>query len=143
MTEYSNQLITKLKLPYAKSIATIVHYNAKDVILSLLTDPQIRDEDYLFFGNNPFGSPPDKLNFVEDLNTRSAYRRTWQKLITKPGKQILLPVIFYIDAANTGHFTNLPITAVKISLGIFTRKARDKDHFWRILGYIPIDLIQT
>ena len=42
MTEYSNQLITKLKLPYAKSIATIVHYNAKDVILSLLTDPRIR-----------------------------------------------------------------------------------------------------
>ena len=137
MTKYSEQITTKLKLPYAKSIATIVHYDAKDVILSLLTDPRIRDEDYLFFGDDPLGSPPDKLNFVEDLNTGSAYRRTWQKLITKPGKQILLPVIFYIDAANTGHFADLPITAVKISLGIFTRKARDKDHFWRILGYIP------
>ena len=73
MTEYSNQLITKLKLPYAKSIATIVHYNAKDVILSLLTDPRIRDEDYLFFGNDPFGSPPDKLNFVEDLGSDVFY----------------------------------------------------------------------
>ena len=52
MTKYSEQITTKLKLPYAKSIATIVHYNAKDVILSLLTDPRIRDEDYLFFGNS-------------------------------------------------------------------------------------------
>ena len=98
---------------------------------------RIRDEDYLFFGTDPFGSLPDKLNFVRDLNTGSAYRRTWHKFITKPGKQILLHVIFYIDAANTGHFADLPITAVKISLGIFTRKARNKDHFWRILGYIP------
>ena len=59
MTKSSDRITTKLKLPYAKSIATIVHYNAKDVILSLLTDPRIRDEDYLFFGDNPLGSPPD------------------------------------------------------------------------------------
>ena len=63
MTKYSEQITTKLKLPYAKSIATIAHYNAKDVILSLLTDPRIRDEDDLFFGNDdPLGSPPDSLS---------------------------------------------------------------------------------
>ena len=58
-------------------------------------------------------------------------------MITKPGKQVLLPVIFYLDAANTGHFVDLPITALKLSLGIFNRKARDKNHMWRILGYVP------
>ena len=50
---------------------------------------------------------------------------------------MLLPTIFYIDAANTGHFADLPIMAAKISLGIFTRRARDQDHFWRILGFLP------
>ena len=59
------------------------------------------------------------------------------QLIKKPGKQILLPVIFYIDGANTGHFVDLPLTAVKFTLGIFTRKAHDKEHLWRTLGYIP------
>ena len=57
-----------------------------------------------------------------------AFTETYKDLITKPDKQVLLPVIFYIDAANTGHFADLPITAVKFSLGIFTRKARDNVH---------------
>ena len=49
----------------------------------------------------------------------------------------LLPVIFYLDGATTGQFSALSIEALKFSLGIFTRKARQKDHMWRILGYIP------
>ena len=32
--------------------------------------------------------------------------KVWVDLITKPDKQVLLPVIFYIDAANTGHFAD-------------------------------------
>ena len=51
----------------------------------------------------------------------------YNKLIKRPGEQVLLPVIFYIDAATTGQFADLPVTAVKITLGIFTRKAREKD----------------
>ena len=58
-------------------------------------------------------------------------------MIKHPHKQILLHVIFYINGANTGQFVDLPLTAVKISLGIFMRKARDKDYMWGTLGYIP------
>ena len=81
--------------------------------------------------------PPEELNYIQDLNTGLAYTKTYKKLIKNPQKQILLPVIFYIDGANTGQFVDLPLTAVKISLGIFTRKARDKPHAWGTLGYIP------
>jgi hypothetical protein len=55
----------------------------------------------------------------------------------KPGKQVLLLVIFYIDGATTGQFADLPVTAVKFSLGIFTRLARQKEYCWGILGFIP------
>ena len=44
---------------------------------------------------------------------------------------------FYVDGANVCQFVDLPFTAVKISLGLFTQKARDKEHCWRTLGYIP------
>jgi hypothetical protein len=71
------------------------------------------------------------------VNTGRAYVKTYKKYITRPGEQVLLPVIFYIDAATTGQFADLPVTAVKITLGIFSRKAREKNHCWRILGYIP------
>jgi len=32
---------------------------------------------------------------------------------------------------------DLPITAVKIALGIHTRLAREKPHLWGAIGYIP------
>ena len=90
-----------------------------------------------FFENCPLSSPPTRFNFIEDLNTGRAYLKTYQKLISRPGKQVLLPVIFYIDSATTGQFADLPVTAVKLMLGIFNRKAREKDYLWRILGFIP------
>ena len=135
--EESYHHVTKITLPHSKAKAQIVWNDAKEVITSLLTDPRILDNDYLFFGDNPLSSPPERLNFVEDVNTGRAYIKTYQKLITRPGEEVLLPVIFYIDAATTGQFADLPVTAVKLTLGIFSRKAREKDHCWRILGYIP------
>ena len=129
--------VTKITLPHSKAKAQIVWNDAKEAITSLLTDPRITDDDYLFFEDNPLASPPDRLNFVEDVNTGRAYIKTYKKLITRPGEQVLLPVIFYIDAATTGQFAELPVTAVKFTLGIFSRKAREKNYCWRILGYIP------
>ncbi len=128
---------TQIMLPHAKAKATVVWNDAKEQMISLLTDPRITDDDYLFFDDNPLAPPPRNISVIGDLNTGRSYIKTYRKLITDPNKQILLPVIFYIDAANTGQFADLPITALKFSLGIFNRKARDKDYCWRILGYIP------
>ena len=130
-------LSKKICLPYSKTSVEVVHYDAKDIMIRMLTDPRIKDTDYLFFGNNPYEPPPDNLNYVQDLNTGLSYTETYKELITKPGKQVLLPVLFYIDAANTGQMSDLPITALTMSLGIFNRKARNQPHFWHILGYVP------
>ena len=120
--------ITRLTLPHSKSRATIIWNDAEAVLQSLLSDPRITDEDYDFIDDNPFSPPPNKFTTIGNLNTGRAYRKTYKKLITDPARQVLLPVIFYIDGATTGQFVDLPITAVQISLGIFTRKARDKPH---------------
>lgn len=132
---YNN--ITKIVLPSCKNRADIVWNSAIKAFQSLLTDPRIRPEDYSFWGNDPFAPPPKRLKYIEDLNTGKAYTETWKKLITKPGKQVLLPTPIYIDGTATGQFAHLPITPVRIALGIFKREARDKDYMWRTLGYIP------
>ena len=134
-TGYNN--ITSIVLPSSANRAKIVWNNAHKVIGRLLTDPRIRPEDYLFWANDPFREPPKRLNYIADLNTGKCYTDTWKELITKPGVQVLLPTPLYIDGTATGQFANLPITPVKISLGIFKREARDKAHAWGILGYIP------
>lgn len=130
-------IVKEIILPSSKAKAKIVVNDAEAVLESLLTDPRICDDDYLFFNNDPFSPPPDKIDTISDINTGLSYTETYKKLITNPRQQVLLPILFYIDGAATGQFADLKITAVKFSLGIFNRKARDKDHFWRILGYVP------
>ena len=63
----------------------------------------------LFFENNPLASPPEHLNFVGDVNIGHAYFKTYKQLISRPGEQVWMPVIFYIDAGTTGQFANFPM----------------------------------
>ena len=128
---------TTIVLPSTKAQAKIVWNDAKMVIQSLLVEPRATPDDYLWFEDDPFAPPPEYLDYIADLNTGKSYLETYKKLITRPGQQILMPTPLYIDGAATGHFVDLPITPVKIALGIHTRKAREKAHFWATLGYIP------
>ena len=127
--------VAKVVVPASKAKVNVLWNDAKCVLQSLLTDPRILASDYCFHANDPFAPPPE-YNYIGDLNTGRAYYETYKKLCTKPN-QVLLPIIFYMDGANTGQFADLPVTQVKMSLGIFTRKARQKYHMWKILGYVP------
>ena len=125
-------------LPSSRAQAKIVTNDAKWCIQSLLTDPQICDKDYLFFNNDPHCPPPaEDPSVIGDINTGKCYIESYRKYIKDPTKQVLLPIIFYIDAAATAQFTDLPITALKFTFGIFNRKARARPHMWRTLGYVP------
>jgi hypothetical protein len=124
-----------LVLPYSRSKITVWKKLARDNVLSLLTDPRWKDEDWLYFGENPFARPPPNHPYIEDINTGEAYQKTYDKLITKPN-QILVPVPLYIDGAVTGQFDKLQVTALKMSIGVLNRRARDREHGWRALGFV-------
>ena len=91
----------------------------------------------MFFDDDPFSPPPANLNCTQDLNTGCAHLDTHAQLMSDPAKQMSSPVIFCIDGANAGQFVDLPLTAVKITLGVFDRKACDKQHSWRTSGCTP------
>ena len=136
MEKQQPKVISKLILPHSKAEVDLVYHDFLSQVKSLLIDPRISDEDYLFFNNDPFGPPPSHFSTISDINTGLAYRETHKKLIKKPGKQVLLPIIMYIDAAVTGQYDHLPIEALKFTLGIFNATTRDKDYAWRSLGYV-------
>ena len=127
-----------VKLPNSKAKVTLTYHNAWDCIESLLTDPRFTDEDYNFHGNDPLAPPPPLTpeSEISELHTGAAYRAAYEKFIKYPGKQVPLPLIGYIDGAVTGQFSDLPITAMKIALGIHRRKTREKEMAWRTLGYV-------
>ena len=125
-----------IRLPCSNSKANVVIHDCEAGILSLLTDPRRKDEDCLFHNDDPFSPPPADLDIIRDLNTGTAYLESYKKLVIRPG-DILLPLVIEIDGTVTGQFDNCPITAMKLSLGIFTRVCRDKDDAWAILGFVP------
>ena len=137
VTPEKHNISTKITLPNSKAVADVLWNDAKAAFTSLLSDPRIVDSDYLFFGNNPFAPPPSNTSATKDSNTGLACTETCKQRTTKPGKQVLLPAMFHLDGATTGQFSALSIEALKFSLGVFAREARQKDHMWRILGHIP------
>lgn len=124
-----------LKLPVSNARVKITKHSAWDCIESLLTDPRVEDDDYNFVDEDPF-APPRQGGPIGDFHTARAHKEAYDKYITDPTKQILMPFQMYIDGACTGQFNNLPVTALKVALGIHTRKYRDKEHAWRTLGYV-------
>lgn len=130
-------VVKQIELPTSKSSVNIVTNDAGAMIRSLLTDPRVSDEDYLFFDNDPFLAPPEELTYLGDLNSGLSYRETYRRRVTNPAKQILCPIQMYADGCATGQFANLNITQFKIALGIHNAKARDKDYLWRDIGFIP------
>ena len=136
MTDKAPKLIKDMVLPHSRSkIDLVVHYFQQEV-QSLLSDPRWTDADYLFHNDDPFSAPPEQFTNIGDINTGLAYRKTYDQLITDPTKEVLLPIIFYMDGATTGQYDHLPIEILKFTLGIFNAKARDKVFSWRNLGYV-------
>ena len=132
-------MIPKLKqltLPYSGAVVTIPYRDAKDCIVSLLTDPRVKDEHYLFWNQNPVAPPPENVVYLADLNTGEAFLQSYKKYITKPNQAILM-IKFYIDGANTGQFSDLPVTALKMALGIHSQECRLKEWAWRTLAWTP------
>ena len=124
-------------LPVSKAKVELIYHDARDCIVSLLTDPRFTDDDWQHFDNDPLAPPPDDLQYYGDTLTSEAYLATHKELIKDPTKQMLLSVQLYIDGAISGQFGKLPVEALKIGIGNMTDNARKKRYAWRILGFVP------
>ncbi len=126
-----------IRLPHSREVARITCHDAAHCMQQLLTNPQIKDEDYSFFDDDPLAAPPENLDYVGDAITGDSYTGTHSILIKEPNHQ-LLGVIFYIDGAVTGQSSDLPVTALRMSLTwCFSRVAHQRDNMWVTLGWVP------
>ena len=60
--------VTEIILPSSKAKVKIVWNESKLVIQSLLTDPRVQPEHYLWFNDDPLASPPADLDYISDLS---------------------------------------------------------------------------
>ena len=123
-------------LPFSGASVDVIHFDFREKLVSLLTDPRLTDNDFFHFQNDPLAKPTED-GWVGDVMTARACKATYKDLIKDPQKQMLLPIIFYIDATVTGQVVALKIEALKFTIGIIKRASRTKRHAWRTLGYVP------
>lgn len=127
----------KIQLPVSGTTVNLTLHDTRAAIQRLLTDPRIDPDDYLFFEpGKPLAPPPEKLEFVQDLNTGRAFLDTYAHLIAQNGREALMPVVIYFDGTAVSHFHNMEIIHVNIALGTMTRLARNKPFCWAPLGCI-------
>ena len=124
-----------LVLPFSKAKVDLVCHDAWGCVESLLTDPRLTDDDFWFFDDDPRAPPPENRPFFADLQTGRAYREAARQYKKHPN-QIPLPIVMYLDGADTGQMKSMPINALKMTLGIFTRTYREYNHAWRVLGHV-------
>ena len=129
-----------VKLPHSKEVVNLAVYDVLKETVDLLTDPRIRDKDYLFFNNDPLAAPPDVIDTIGDINTGLAYRESYKRWIapqpyTASGRRrVLLPYMFYLDGCVTGNYSNLGLEILKFSIGVLNGSARKQPYAWKNVG---------
>ena len=136
---YHNKLPTveKFYLPWSKAKVNVVMNDFCDQLEKILHDPRFKWDDFLFFDeDNPFAPPPENISTIGDINTGEAYLKTYEKLITNPKRQLLVPILFYIDGAVTGQYDKLKVESLQFCPGLLNYKAREQSYAWGELGYV-------
>ena len=84
---------------------------------------------------------PWKKKFIEsgyaDIDSGTLWSNGWSLYCKSDKREVLCPLIFFIDRTHTDVQGKLSLEPVCFTLGIFNRTTRNKAHAWRTIGYIP------
>ena len=132
----------EVTLPHCQATIKVVVHDAPSQFESILSEPEINDEDYLFTDDDPFAPPPKKSKYVGDINTGTVYYDTYQKWIApnpihaNGRRKVLAPFLIYCDGCVTGQYDSLPLEAVKVCSGLHKASVRKEQFIWRNVGYV-------
>ena len=97
----------------------------------------MQDENLIFVDNpleNPNDHPKEKIN---DINFGSCYKKAYKRYCKNPGKDVLCPLIFFIDKTFTDARGLITLEPIWLTLGIFNQSARNRPDAWRVIGFVP------
>ncbi len=132
-------IVDTLDLPSGRT-ANVVTFNFFAQLYSLLSDSALVQRENLIFKatnrDNPFTWNRHAVDY-DDIETSTYYNETARKLSIDEEKQVLCPLVLYIDETVLDAFGKLGLEPVTFSLLMFNRKTRNQVNSWRLLGYLP------
>ena len=127
-----------------RSTAIVPHFNARQQIISLLSDSSLfGDPDNLYV--NQTGCPDDLFRPyscepgrpISSILSGSWYQRTVRAPDFDPSREFIIPLIGYIDATGTDAYSRFKLEPFLISFTIFKPNILGKSQSWRLLGIVP------
>ena len=142
---YGKSFATKMKpretniiCPSGRNV-NLVTFDVDAAIIDLLSDNNITNPSSMIFDNGNEQNPflVKEKDYYDDLDQSGIYQQTCKNLITDPSKELLAPLIVYMDETNLDTFSKLVLHPVVITLAIYNRATRNLSMAWRPIGYLP------
>ena len=141
----SQPIRKKVTLPKSKVEVEIVTHDFLECLYSLLTDRELmKDENLLVLptgdgSHSPFGTPGPQTatTLLQDITDGSVYRKAFKVHVQVPGRDVLVPIILFVDKTFCDVNGRLTLEPVSMTLGIFKKEVRRQPQAWRSLGYVP------
>ena len=126
------------KLPNAEKEVRVTTHNILHSILSLLNDKDLMKETNLIFDTNPLENPSHRVSHTfNDINDGQCYIDAYHHYCKDPLKDVLCPLILFIDKTHTDAKGNQTLEPIIFTLGIFNKETRNKENAWRTIGFVP------
>eukprot|EP00980_Cylindrotheca_fusiformis_P016094 scaffold4764_cov84-Cylindrotheca_fusiformis.AAC.4 len=93
---------------------------------------------------DPYRSKPDvQPDHVSELHHGKWWSRTWEKLCKPEKKEILVPIILYMDGVTTDNNGKLKVTPLNMTLGIFNTMTRRQASAHTVKYYHPDEIAEA
>eukprot|EP00980_Cylindrotheca_fusiformis_P026889 scaffold17865_cov93-Cylindrotheca_fusiformis.AAC.1 len=93
---------------------------------------------------DPYCSRPDvEPDHVSELHHGKWWSQTWEKLCQPEAKEILVPIILYMDGVTTDNNGKLKVTPLNMTLGIFNTKTRRQASAHTVKYYHPDEMAEA
>ena len=131
-----------LQLTDCEFTVTVPKFDFVSGIVNMMHDPSIVSEPENLLYNLPeYVDPSNKQvssnSPIDYLFRGTWYRNTHKSLITDNAKELICPIILYIDGVSIDNGGRKSLEPISFTLGWFSKKIRNMQKCWRVLGYIP------
>jgi hypothetical protein len=105
--------VIQFQLPKAKQEVKVITHNVTAAIHSLLSDQELMKAENLVFQNNPPEDPnTNDSTTIKDVNDWSCYKNAYAHYCSDKEKDVLCPLVLFIDKTHTDANGNLTLEPV-------------------------------
>lgn len=126
-----------LECPSGRKV-TVVTFDVIGLITEMFSDTNFTCMENMIFtmkNGNPFDW--EEEDYFGDFNTSTYYNETAKKLCINKKREVLAPIILYMDHFVMDAFGKLGLEPVTMSLMIYNKRHRRRLKTWKVIGYMP------